>query len=338
MASAAPGARRNVTRKQDPMGPSIVHKHGRYFIRVKAQGGGREFLSPAGKSLSAARARLKAESAPLGPDSWMLFKDYAAQVDEAAIWRAGKAFRTEETRAFLEAKRLVIHSDSPHRLRHPANPTGGVIRGTGFPLNFISTQELRAGGLADYDVAIFPGGFGYFPDTAVAGRIRSFVRNGGGFIGICAGAFLPLRDSCGVKGACLGMLDADYVHFRERGLADMALNPNDPVARGIEASTRTPVYALYRKHPRTRRHTVHVSVERCNGPLLRARGKTRVVAYYDGSEPYAAIVRGVFGKGRIVVFSAHPDGYAETARMSTLNDGIQCVKLIKNAVLYCANI
>lgn len=318
------------------MNSLIVRKDGQYFIRVKAQGGGREFLSPAGKSLSAARARLKAEKAALSPASWMLFRDYAAEVDEAAIRRAGEAFRREETRAFLAGKRLVMHSDTPERLSHPANPTGAVIRGNGFPLNFISTEAIRAGGLAGYDVAIFPGGFGYFPDAAVAERIRSFVRNGGGFIGICAGAFLPLRDSCGIKGACLGMLDADYVHFRERGLADMALDPDDPVAQGIEASTRTPVYALYRKHPRTRHHTVHVSVERCNGPLIRAHGKTRVVAYYDGSEPYAAIVRGVFGKGRIVVFSAHPDGYAETVRMSTLNDGIQCFKLIKNAILYCA--
>lgn len=318
------------------MNASIVHKGGRYFIRVKAQGGGREFLSPAGATLSAARARLRMERAPLKASSWFLFKDYAAKVDEAAIRRAGRAFRAEETRAFLATKRLVMHSDTPERLRHPDNPTGAVIRGNGFPLRFISTDEIRAGGLADHDVAIFPGGFGYFPDAAVAEHIRTFVRNGGGFIGICAGAFLPLRDSCGIKGACLGMLDADYVHFRERGLADMALNPGDPVAQGIEASTRTPVYALYRKHPRTRRHTVHVSVERCNGPLIRAYGKTRVVAYYDGSEPYAAIVRGTFGKGRIVVFSAHPDGYAETVRMSTLNDGIQCFKLIKNAILYCA--
>jgi hypothetical protein len=325
-------------RKTPPLRASIVRKDGRYYLRVRAQGGDRVFLSPAGDTLSAARARLRAENTALNARSWWLFKDYARRVDEAAIHRAGRSFRAEETRAFLASKRLVVHSDSPERLGHPANPTGAVIRENGFPLNFISTEALRAGGLDAYDVAIFPGGFGYFPDAEVAERIRAFVRGGGGFIGICAGAFLPLRESCGIKGAGLGMLDADYVHFRERGLADMALNPGDPVARGIEASTRTPVYALYRKHPETRRHTLHVSVERCNGPLIRARGRTRVVAYYDGSEPYAAIVRGGFGKGRIVVFSAHPDGYAETARMSSLNDGIQCFKLIKNAILYCAKL
>ena len=187
-------------------------------------------------------------------------------------------------------------------------------------------------------MAVFPGGFGYFLDKTLSKRLRDFVRSGGGFMGFCAGAFLPLRDSCGAKGAGLGMLDATYCHFREKGLCHVDINARDPIAKGVVSSTKTPVYALYKRPATARRHNIHVCMLRGNGPLMLAAGKTRVVGYYDGSEPYAAIVRGLYGKGRIVAFSAHPEVCMEAARMASDADAVECTKLVKNAVLYCGRI
>lgn len=317
------------------MSRGIVKKDGMYFIEVAAQAGGRKFLSPAGRSLKEARARLKAMTAPPDKQTWELFPRYCRPVDEDAIWRKAARFRAAETRQFVAEKRIVIQTDQPEYLHHPSSGLGEALRRSGLAFDTISTDEVRKGGLEDYDVAIFPGGFGYFPDKALAGKIMDFVRDGGGYLGVCAGAFLPLRGAPGAKRAGLGMLDATYVYFRERGLCCVALNPEDPVAQGIKSSQRPPVYALYKPCRSARKHTVYVSMERGNGPLIIPGKGTKVVGYYDGSESYAAVVRGTFGKGRIVVFSVHPDGYLEAARMGSPADAIESVKLLTNAVLYC---
>jgi predicted deacylase len=58
----------------------------------------------------------------------------------------------------------------------------------------VSPEEIRAGVLTNYQVVIFGGGSGSKQAEALAetGRdaVREFVANGGGYIGICAGAYL----------------------------------------------------------------------------------------------------------------------------------------------------
>ena len=317
------------------MDNGIVKKGGMYYVEVPAQGSRRRFLSPAGRTLKEARRRLRELTGPPDVRDFALFPRYHIEVDEEALWRKAARFRRAETKVFASSKRIAIQTERPECFHHPASGLGNALRSNGFTFGTVSTEELRDGALADYDVAIFHGGFGYFPDAELAERIKRFVRRGGGFLGVCAGAFLPLKDSCGVTGACLGMLDATYAYFRERGLTLVSLNPDDPVARGIESSTRQPVYALYKRPRAMRRYTTYVSIERGNGPLILPGRRAKVVGYYDGSEKHAAIVRGAYGKGRLLVFSAHPDAYLDTARMSAPADAVECLKLFKNGVLYC---
>jgi Biotin-protein ligase, N terminal len=58
----------------------------------------------------------------------------------------------------------------------------------------VTAAEIRAKRVGRFDVVIFPGGGGRRQAAALGdeGRraIRDFVRGGGGFVGICAGAFL----------------------------------------------------------------------------------------------------------------------------------------------------
>ena len=64
----------------------------------------------------------------------------------------------------------------------------------GFDVQWVSAEDIRGGALDDFDVVIHPGGSGSKQAAALGedGRkqVRQFVKRGGGFIGICAGAYL----------------------------------------------------------------------------------------------------------------------------------------------------
>ena len=316
----------------------MIKKDGQYYVEFFAQGGTKKILSPLGKSLKKARETMRA-TYTLHKDAWLWIKPQ--EIDMDAIYREARAFRTAATKAFNAGKKIVLVTDAPERfLPLPdggLNPTAGMMANNGFTYDTCTTREMEQGKLEAYDVAVFPGGFGYFPTKLVAQRIRDFVSRGGGFIGLCAGAFLPLNPCFGIKGVGLGMLNADYQHLRERGVALVRFHPEDPLAYGLKSTCVDVVYALYKIPPKTRKHTVLVSMLRGNGPLVLAKGATRVAGYYDGSQPYAAVVHGRYGKGRIVVFSAHPDAMTfEIARCASPKDAVENLKLAKNAFLYCA--
>lgn len=61
-------------------------------------------------------------------------------------------------------------------------------------LSAVSPTEIRAGALGGFDVVIFTGGSGGRQGAALgeSGRaaVERFVRGGGGYVGICAGAYL----------------------------------------------------------------------------------------------------------------------------------------------------
>jgi glutamine amidotransferase-like uncharacterized protein len=64
----------------------------------------------------------------------------------------------------------------------------------GFQATTISGTAIRAGGLDDFDVVMFPGGSGAGQAEALqksgCSKVERFVARGGGFVGTCAGAYL----------------------------------------------------------------------------------------------------------------------------------------------------
>jgi len=62
----------------------------------------------------------------------------------------------------------------------------------------ITSDEIRAGKLADIDVLVHPGGSGggQGRDLDTLGReaVREFIRGGGGYLGVCAGAYLATNE------------------------------------------------------------------------------------------------------------------------------------------------
>jgi len=60
----------------------------------------------------------------------------------------------------------------------------------------VYAADIIGGALTSYDVLVMPGGYAFYYKTALGdvgvGNIRKFVANGGGYIGICAGAWFAV--------------------------------------------------------------------------------------------------------------------------------------------------
>lgn len=171
----------------------------------------------------------------------------------------------------------------------------------------LTAEEIRSGMLSTLDILIQPGGSGGTQGRhlAEAGRekIRRFIREGGGFIGICAGAYLASAD----YEWSLNVLDAKVVdrkHWaRGRGTVEIAITD---AVKQLLRTTHQKLEIYYGQ-----------------GPLL-ARGNRPDIDDYEVIATFeteiakngapegimkgtTAIARGQYGRGRVICFSPHPE-------------------------------
>jgi glutamine amidotransferase-like uncharacterized protein len=177
--------------------------------------------------------------------------------------------------------------------------------------------DIRSGALGQFDVAIFPGGRGGLQGETLgeAGRqqVRAFVEQGGGFVGVCAGAFLA---TCRMD-SYLKMVRT--YHHRPwqlgRGPVEIELTElgreifeseeatfevrygNGPVfvhEEGLEPDPDLPEYQILALYTR--------GVESNGTPRPEMEGTP-------------AIIAAPFGMGRVLLISPHPESSNETAWM-----------------------
>ncbi|QDU83077.1 Succinylglutamate desuccinylase / Aspartoacylase family protein [Planctomycetes bacterium Pla163] len=210
----------------------------------------------------------------------------------------------DETLVALYASAGVggVGPDRLEELLEAAGPDDGR-----FEVRRVCASDIRAGVLAEFDVVVFPGGSGSAQANSIGadGRdaVRAFVEGGGGYVGICAGAYLAANN----YSWSLGILDADVVdreHWaRGEGNVDVELTSRG--ASTLEAESRDLVLRY------------------ANGPIFApARDPNlpdyRVLAWFRGEVEKAgvpggvmpntpAIVSGRFGTGRVVCSSPHPE-------------------------------
>jgi glutamine amidotransferase-like uncharacterized protein len=157
-----------------------------------------------------------------------------------------------------------------------------------------------------FDVVVFSGGSGSKQGNAIgeAGRnnVREFVRNGGGYFGVCAGAYL----ACANYDWSLAIIDARTVSNKwRRGKAflDLKLEPAGREIYGPVAGTFKCRYA--------------------NGPVIKPMGRDDIPDYTtvatfasetaENDTPVGiqvgspAQAMGTFGKGRVFISSPHPE-------------------------------
>lgn len=170
----------------------------------------------------------------------------------------------------------------------------------------VSANDIREGILSNYDVLIVPGGSASVQANTLEDKglitIRDFVRQGGGYVGFCAGAYLAM----GYSRDKLDMIAADLVdgeHWaRGKGIARVELSE-----RGREILGDINTVDLYYE----------------NGPILSLDTNSwlpqlTVLGTYkteirdlQEAEPVMhgspAIVASTYGVGRVMCFSPHPE-------------------------------
>jgi len=174
----------------------------------------------------------------------------------------------------------------------------------------VGPQEIRRGTLDRFDVVVFAGGMASQQYDALAGDgrriVRSWVNQGGGFVGLCAGGFLasarPYRWG-------LDLLDArivDHDHWqRGTGLVELELSP-----QGERLLKRTAQQSQMK---------VHYG----NGPIWAPADRDDLDDYQplawfrsglgqNGADPQImvntpAIIVGRLGQGRVVASSGHAE-------------------------------
>ena len=171
----------------------------------------------------------------------------------------------------------------------------------------LTAQQIRDGGLAGVDVFVQPGGSGSKQSktlqTEGLNAIRSFVKGGGGYVGICAGSYL----ASSYYPWSLHLLNADVVDSKHwaRGFGTVTLKFS-PLGQQMVDAEKDEVQCVYHQ-----------------GPLL-CPGHETGLAPYEPIATFAtevakngapsgvmvgttAMARGLYGKGRVVAISPHPE-------------------------------
>ena len=174
-------------------------------------------------------------------------------------------------------------------------------RSAGFRCTVLRPGDIQAGALAEQDVAVFMGGSGTAQGKALGDvgkqAVKDFVHAGGGYIGVCAGAYLALQ--------------GEEEFHKLRLVAGRNLT-GDSWQRGIaglevRAEGRPPFKLFY-----------------ANGPIF-TPVPTEGLAPYRGLADYVgeifnvskgtgpnempgtpAIVASAYGQGRVLLFSPNP--------------------------------
>ena len=158
----------------------------------------------------------------------------------------------------------------------------------------VDERDVRTGKLSECSLLIVPGGQTALCVGALGARgferIREFVAGGGGYVGICAGAYIATRHV--------------EVPGRPQGLGIVEIE--NVRSAGTEIQT---IFVTQPDHPVVEDCGRELQIWYQNGPLIEAgEGVETLAVYEDGS---AAIVCSTYGEGRVVIFSPHPEGSLE---------------------------
>ena len=205
------------------------------------------------------------------------------------------------------AIRVAIYDDAGGSGKGPSNIEKCLSASGGFAFQRVNAQDIRQGILSRFDVLIQPGGSGSKQGQTLGleGRraVQRFVKGGGGYIGICAGAYL----ACSDRPAGLAILDAraiDRAHWaRGTGNVKIKLTSAGKQILGTHEDIVTVYYG--------------------QGPLL-APDHKRLLPDFETLATYetemakkgapsgvmigtTAIAAGRYGKGRVLCLSPHPE-------------------------------
>jgi hypothetical protein len=187
------------------------------------------------------------------------------------------------------------------------NVEAGARQLPGVQITRLSAEDVGTVDLSSrFDVIVFSGGSGSKQGNAIGetgrAKVREFVRNGGGYLGVCAGAYL----ACTNFDWGLAILDARTASPKwRRGQAFLDLKI-EPAGEPVFGAVTEPFKCRYN-----------------NGPILVPAGRDDIPDYTTAATfltesalndtPVGiqigspAMALGTFGKGRVFVSSPHPE-------------------------------
>ncbi|BCX48676.1 biofilm PGA synthesis protein PgaB [Haloferula helveola] len=179
----------------------------------------------------------------------------------------------------------------------------------GFQVSRITAKEIREGKLGEVDVLIHPGGSGgkQAKSLGKSGResVRAFVREGGGFLGICAGAYLATND----YDWSLHLIDAKVVDRRHwaRGKGEVTLRLSPEGASFFENDGDV-LKIFYAQGPLlSRREWDDPEVPNYESLAVFSSEIAKNGAPEGVMAGTSAAVRCNFERGRVFCFSPHPE-------------------------------
>ena len=245
-----------------------------------------------------------------------------------------------------------------------------IMAACGFPIRFLSDAEVRAGELSDVDVFIVPGGgaramHGQIEPLGKEGcrAVARFVRDGGMYIGCCAGSYDCIINADSFLASCpaqehLQLLNAvpwqgdsgvKMFDIQSPGVGVVQARndrPDHPVMFGMPptfplvhyngpildplAESRIPgasgAQGLASFNGVTDQFT---PAERFAGPI--ATDQSTYIAQGIAAERFSGVT-GEFGTGRVVAFGSHPELGADLPMV----EWFDAARMLANAVLWQA--
>ncbi len=169
-------------------------------------------------------------------------------------------------------------------------PVRSALGNIGLRTGIVDAGSDVAEVLRDYDVVIFPQGSYGVADLpqGEADRIREMIKNGVGYIGICAGTIFAVRD--------LGIVEAEHRPRVSRGLMKAMTLP-------------TPLWGKYAGR-------VFI-MQFAKGGYFDADALHGWEPLIKSSNLGVLAIRGRYGRGKLVLFTVHPEGGGITLNNQT---------------------
>jgi glutamine amidotransferase-like uncharacterized protein len=209
---------------------------------------------------------------------------------------------TESADTLSESLKIALYSDSGAS-ETSVRALEAMFLWMNHTVILVDADHINNNGLSGFSVLCMPGGdmYQYSRSISLRGKenIRVFIRRGGGYIGVCGGAYFA-SERVVWQGRQLPMTPLRIFPGEAEGPSnDIAPYPNYTVCR---------CNIVDHSHPITESEPESVWILYCWGPVLKPRADSGVtiLGRYEGIDQPSIVVFG-YGDGRVFLIGTHPE-------------------------------
>lgn len=214
--------------------------------------------------------------------------------------------------------------------------TTNMFEWMGYTVSLVEADYINNKGVEGFSILCIPGGdmYQYAQDISLAGKekIRDFIGDGGGYIGICGGAYFT-GEKVIWQGNQLPMTPLGIFSGTTKGPIDsIAPYPHCAMCK---------VNILDSTHPITQSESDSAWILYCYGPMFMPNNEADVsiLGKYDiGNQPMMLAFD--YGQGRVFIIGTHPEFEEDSDRdglppSGEFDDRGSDWELMRKAVLWC---